>query len=759
MKATKLVFILGAIALLAACSNIWEPPEAPAGKTGTVTLTVGQGTGGERAVFPSLSQFSKVILHFDTLDGGDVGDALVVNGAVTLSLPKGEWEVTAEAYLGEVLAAASEAHTLEYDGTGPILTSGDTHFVLEPKLTGPGTLKGAVGIPGGISLGAGSRMKVTELASGVVVYPETPITGPVSQEPELPAGRYFVDIVLVNGANNYTAVYQRTVVILSGLATELVFEPQAGDFLSPEARAALTSLANLGFTTTQPDVVIDSDDLLNGNVSIVAPGGTTAVVFTVNNPDGLTLTPDGATRTGGSDTAPVFTVDTGGLVPAGGNIPVTITVAAEALEGVSISVMVIVEPFRAKLEFGQTTQSGDVSIGVPGGDPGGAEITLSIDAVEKNRVYFTAYKEATQTIAPSGDDADKVTVHTGGSVDGETASDTVAVIEVNTRSLVFDGGELAFTLGVTDTAGPEPRDYHITLNVATEATGAAVFLVDWDSSPATPYQDLDLDADMADLVRIGPVEGGVPGAFTGLQEAIGYLNTNAAGNAGYLIRVEKDELSLPLISITGNAQDDVTIRLRGTEDGPWTLQHSNSGGLEGSGGFFTIGGTLKKIVFILENNITVKGVGAGNQKSTVYGSLLRTLLPSTLVMKKGSTVTGHVGDNGSSNSVIRIEGTYSSSSTGRLRIEGGSITNCSFDPSTDQGRDLVIGGCLIWFTGATPGYVTGALYKAASTEHNPIFFSGNTDNKAVLFTRTNYLFENYEGAVYDLDVPGEISKP
>jgi hypothetical protein len=361
MKMIKLFYALGLAALLAGCSNILNAPEGPAPKTGTVILTVDQGSGA-RTVFPSYSQFTRVSLSFSgspTLD-----DVEVTDGAVAINLPVGgPWTVTANAYRDDILAAHSTAaHTLSWSGNGPVAVTGGTRFVLEPTGIGDGTLRGAVVPPEGITLGEGSRITIIKLSDQSVALEQDLSEGEgedIGGDMPLPAGRYSVAVVLVDDETGYTAVYHRTVAILSGLMTEIRFEPDDVDFLSEEARAAMTSVENLKFDLTEvpaTGISMDGEDFVNGNIAIAAPNGTAVVYFTVYNPEALTLTPSPAAlcelvsdAEGSSSDASnsVFKVDAASAAGKdGGSVEVRITAKEDAREEVPITVTVTVEPSR-----------------------------------------------------------------------------------------------------------------------------------------------------------------------------------------------------------------------------------------------------------------------------------------------------------------------------------------------------------------------------------------------------------------------------
>jgi hypothetical protein len=355
MKAIKLVYALGVSALLAGCSNALDAPEFPVGTRGTVTLTVGQGVGA-RTVFPSLSQFSGVILKFAGTPA--VADVEVPDsGSVTVTLTgAGAWTVAAEAYIGETTVAARSApHSLAWTGTGDV--TGDTRFVLVPTASGNGTLKYTVAPPDG---SAGS-MAIQELPGGTPFMQA--VSGAISGEESLLPGRYSVDILLSNDDGAATA-YHRTVAILSGLVTEIRFEPEPADFLSDETRAALTTVEGLVFGATEINVgqiLVDDEDFVNGNISISAPNGTAAVYFTVAKPNDLILRPQGADAVSDAELSfsgpnlSVFKVDTGAAAgEAGGEFNLVIAAAQAGREEVPINVTVRVEP----LTFGLFVKNG-----------------------------------------------------------------------------------------------------------------------------------------------------------------------------------------------------------------------------------------------------------------------------------------------------------------------------------------------------------------------------------------------------------------
>jgi hypothetical protein len=197
--------------------------------------------------------------------------------------------------------------------------------------------------------------------------------------------------------------------------------------------------------------------------------------------------------------------------------------------------------------------------------------------------------------------------------------------------------------------------------------------------------------------------------------------------------VEKDETGLPQFFFGINKNNGVIIRLRGTSDGPKALKHSNaearlvnksnfstSGELNGLA-FITLshGNYIIKSTLVLDNNITLKGIG-GTAQSSYYQGLIRASYYTTLVLRKGAVITDYYATN-ATDTYIPIRADFATTGNPKkfssLRIEGGSITNCTFAAPH-----------LIRFGTATRVDVPGAFYMAPSTAENPINLSGNTNN-------------------------------
>jgi hypothetical protein len=315
-----------------------------------------------------MDQFSKIALSFERKDAaGTMPPVTTGLGKTVISLGMGTWEITAEAYNATdppaIVARAKNTLTRNLDNT----IAGETHFALAPAGTGPGVLRYTVAPPAGITLDpAKSRIRIEKdgeafaalngegFAAGERAISAAIDRGTVSLDP----GRYVLDITLDDAASIRTAVCVESASILPGLVTDLVFEPEAGDFLDPDARAVLSA------------------------------GGT----------------------------------------------------------------------------FGLTkNNSSKTVVGTPGGTAPNKTQTLSV-VNETDAVYFTLTKARTQTAVLGGPDAGKVKAAVSGTVDGQTASPTLAVFTADTASIAVPGGSLAFTVSLEEN-GKTPMTYTVTAKV------------------------------------------------------------------------------------------------------------------------------------------------------------------------------------------------------------------------------------------------------------------------------------------------------
>jgi hypothetical protein len=303
--------------ILAGCSGPMDPPGA-SGAPGKITFAIG---GAERMARPSLDQFEKILLSFAGRDDAeDLNDTDITAGSVTVDIfVKGSWDVTARAYIDEEdeePAAVSNTQVISWEGPG-CEVSGESWFVLSPTAeeTEPGTLRHTVTLPEGITLGAGSRIRIEQ--DGAVLEDlddqsftdgEKEITGPIeAADLSLAAGVYVVDILIVKN-DTTVAACREAAEILPGLITEIVFAPESGGFLDPAASAAGVDAAGLTFEATEDDSSVSDiqySDAPSPVLAIMAATDIQTVYFT------LAKTAEQQVAVDGTDAASVVMVEEG----------------------------------------------------------------------------------------------------------------------------------------------------------------------------------------------------------------------------------------------------------------------------------------------------------------------------------------------------------------------------------------------------------------------------------------------------------------
>jgi hypothetical protein len=262
-------------------------------------------------------------------------------GETLIYLSPGTWEITASAYTAAdpPLVAARAVNTLTR--TGDLIT-GDAYFALEPAGTGPGILRYAVTPPGDIALDAAlSRIRIEQDGAALAALNDEgfsagsrPISAAITGSLSLEPGHYVIDIVLDDGASSDTAAYRTAAAILPGLVTEIIFAPEAADFLDPDVTLALTGAAAFGRTQMNSSgtaIGAAGGAGADRTQAILVPRNTETVYFTLTKTAAQTLSLDAGaekvlwTESGSVDgsaaggTRAVCTVDTADLAEAGGD--------------------------------------------------------------------------------------------------------------------------------------------------------------------------------------------------------------------------------------------------------------------------------------------------------------------------------------------------------------------------------------------------------------------------------------------------------
>jgi hypothetical protein len=330
-------------ALLAGCAQVINSPPGPVDPAGLgdgrVVITIGSYL--ERTVLPQPDQFSKILLTFKRPGGSETMPSVEAGmGETVIALNPGAWEVRANAYnqADSPALVASAMNVLTRSGES---VTGNTRFVLAPTGSGPGTLRYAIVLPEDVAINPGlSRIRIEQ--NGVVPPGgDIGVSGALTGTLNLDPGSYAVDIVLDDAAGPNTAVFHEAALILPGLTTDIVFAPLAGDFLDPDARAALTNVAEVQFRRTKNNssrtvIGASGGGERNKTQILSVPNATETLYFALAKPQNHTITIGGAdadkvsyVTTGTVDghaakkAEPVFTVDTAGIAELGGtwNLP------------------------------------------------------------------------------------------------------------------------------------------------------------------------------------------------------------------------------------------------------------------------------------------------------------------------------------------------------------------------------------------------------------------------------------------------------
>jgi hypothetical protein len=648
----------------------------------TISRVVGQNVslGGATVTPPNAT--NQTIVWSTAPDSADA----VINGTVAVTQAAGTLKLTATIANG---LTASTPYTQTF-----AITVTSAAFVAASNITGVSTTAvtegTAISLSGAtVEPSSATNKTIAWTASGAGLSSQT-VSGSVTPTA---AGTLTLTATVAGGKTNGTEDYTKTFTItVSAVDT------------APPANVS-------GLTGTPGDerVALSWNDPADADLASIEVtwdnGGTSPQTV---NKGVKTYTATGLTN-GTAYTFTVKAVDTAGNKNSG--TTATATPAAQS-------------NLTAEVQFGQTTGSSDVEVGMPDGDEDQPVVNMTISATEKGTVYFRASKTANQTISASGTDGDAVTVHTNDTVDGTAAGSTVAVVAVDTRGLVFDGGTSIFALDVAEN-GKGSRKINITLNVTAHLTGAALFTVTHD----------------ADGEILSRVDTGTPAAFDGFLAAFEWLEENAEAETEYLLRVEKEE-TLPRLVVSLNNAENVTLRLRGAGGVPRVLKAQEASTITvvnkktlnaPTKGFIQIGPYIddeetQKRTFILGDNITVQGRAWSNPANN-YNILFIPGYNATLILEKGSLITGHSSStNSKSHAVIFVSAKNENTNPlyyGAVRIKGGSITDCSINANTD----------LIYFNMAKSNFSSGDAFVMAGD--NKVTFNNNTNNNVMFKTEVS----------------------
>jgi hypothetical protein len=462
--------------------------------------------------------------------------------------------------------------------------------------------------------------------------------------------------------------------------------------------------------------------------------GLTANDITITNGTG-TVTKGTLSGSGTDWSLGISNVEVAGQGATAGTVKVRINKAG--IEGAEKEVTVHKRlNYTDEVEVGYTAgNSSGLTMDTPN-DAGSGITTIAMEATEAGEVYFGIRKTTSQSITLGGTDSDKVIVYTDGTViDGDTSSGIWAVVVVKTGMLPFTGGTPDFYLTVSE-PGKLNRIVDVNMEIKTFKTGAAVFKV-----IRTAGQTYANGDDNVTLVRVDTGAN----VCTNLAGALLLFENNAEANTEYIVRVENDDATLVKYIFAFNNAENVTLRLMGSKrdgDGEnWTRALKHSGATAGTRvnvknlstygeAFFQIGNytmTGPKRTLVLDRNITLEG--NGTTQSTRYNALINVGVNATLALRPGATITKYYAiekDAGWSPILVTAANDNPNRDPelhGRVRLEGGSITNCTFDNVLPDPNYLgYTAGNLIAFDMLENRYTVGSFYKAAG-----VVLSGNVN--------------------------------
>jgi hypothetical protein len=172
-------------------------------------------------------------------------------------------------------------------------------------------------------------------------------------------------------------------------------------------------------------------------------------------------------------------------------------------------------------------------------------------------------------------------------------------------------------------------------------------------------------------------------------------------------------------------------------------------------GVFNIGNlnSSKTLTFVLDSNITLEGTGNAQGKN--YNNFISVYANATFVLRPGALATKY-------RATTKIDGrtpivVYAG---GRVRLEGGSITDCIFNNvASGEGALAVTAGGLISFRSKEEECAPGSFYKAASVVlSNNVNLNKQDANEVVFFTGSVKSRQVYPLTDEEMSLPAEAAE-
>ena len=444
----------------------------------------------------------------------------------------------------------------------------------------------------------------------------------------------------------------------------------------------------------------------------------------------------------------------------------------------------VVNPPPTNSVYLAPTEANSGETAIAGAEAGFVEVgngaVVNLSALEQPRVYFTAAKEAAQTITVGGANAALVSQAAAGTVDGSAASGELSVFTVDTSDfdLMFAGGSRSFTLTVSEPQ-KSPLTFTVNVDITANLTGVAVFKVtrpagDQGITVYTNPADAEAWAKAGAIARIPglkkwSLQNGelVNEDASCLLDALVWADQNAETGEEYLIRVEQRE-ELPSVYLQFGEMEWVTLRLRGYSEERRILHNKvlNSPSKNNQYGnttahlqnFFsfssspvTAAGPCRTNSLHLEKHITFEGYGTGRTTTSGgtlhYQNLIGIGANCRLVMLEGSKITNFYDDS-----------TYNYYP---LRFYGGNSAGTAPENMNSDASFYMYGGTI---TGNYSKNLITLNAERGTAYTGPVVFvqanvsgqqKGNMLRKSVFFKYGGAISGNYGGSEGSYTVPND----
>jgi hypothetical protein len=233
MKLIKTIVLFALLTLFAGCNMFNEPDNANfgggsgGGKIAQVDVTIG---GNARTILPNVT-FSKYTLSAESADDGYTGavpsPVEITDGTWgTMSLPYGEWIITATAYVSVGGTDYSVAK-----GSAPLYVYEDSHnieiVIIAPESGGTGTFTYKVTYPSGGS----ASVELRPIGDGALVVDEASVASVNAVNVNsVPSGVYFLTVKATASGKTVTRnevvhIYDQSTTEADYVFTKLDFEP------------------------------------------------------------------------------------------------------------------------------------------------------------------------------------------------------------------------------------------------------------------------------------------------------------------------------------------------------------------------------------------------------------------------------------------------------------------------------------------------------------------------------------------------------